>query len=98
MLGEKKKVLNTLKCAGLHTVLKALEKEVSEIYFVNKAKLTKVQFPQWRELMATAVVAAVSPVEGVREAVAARRSPFAFLLLAGQDYWGKPSQEGELLL
>lgn len=76
--------------------IKDLAKEVSEINLVIKAKLTKVQFPQWGELMATALLTAMSPVEGARETVAAWRSCFAFLLLAGQSCWGKPSQEGEL--
>lgn len=46
--------------------------------------------------MAMAFVAAVSLVEGAREAVAAWRSCFAFLLLTGWGYREKSSQEGEL--
>lgn len=46
--------------------------------------------------MAMAFVAAVSLVEGAREAVAAWRSCFAFLLLTSWGYREKSSQEGEL--
>lgn len=46
--------------------------------------------------MATTLVAAMSLVDGVGEAVAALRSSFAAFLLPDWCDWGKSSQESEL--
>lgn len=46
----------------LHVVFKPLERQMSEIDLVIKAKLAKVQFSQWRELMATALATAMALV------------------------------------